>query len=78
MPTRDEEFRIHDGRHGRELSGTLLWVGGSFPANTRVLRGAYTLAWRPYTQLDGPGGEFRCLAVFITPNPVQPPPPHGA
>jgi hypothetical protein len=29
MPTRDEEFRIHDGR---ELSGTLLWAGGSFRA----------------------------------------------
>ncbi|GHF00691.1 hypothetical protein GCM10014715_66090 [Streptomyces spiralis] len=71
-PTRDEEFRIH---HGRELSGTLLWAGGTFPANTRVLRGAYTLAWRPYTLLDGPGGEFRCLAVFVTPNPGQPPPP---
>ncbi|WP_406361002.1 hypothetical protein [Streptomyces sp. NBC_01579] len=75
MPTRDEEFRVHDGR---ELSGTLLWAGGSFPDNTRVLRGAYTLAWRPYMQLEGPGGEFRCLAVFITPNPAQPPPLHEA
>lgn len=75
MPTRDEEFRIH---HGRELSGTLLWAGGSFPDNTRVLRGAYTLAWRQYTQLEGPGGEFRCLAVFIAPSAAQPQWPHEA
>lgn len=75
VPTRDEEFRIH---HGRELSGTLLWASGSFPDNTRVLRGAYTLTWRPYTQLDGPNSEFRCLAVFITPNPARPQPPHEA
>ncbi|MER7468489.1 hypothetical protein [Streptomyces sp. NPDC097981] len=68
-PTRDEEFRIHDGR---ELAGTLLWAGGSFPDNTRVLRGAYTLVWRSYTQLEGPGGEFRCLAVFISPKSAQP------
>lgn len=73
MPTRDEEFRIH---HGRELSGTLLWAGGSYPDNTRVLRGTYTLAWRPYVQLEGPAGEFRCLAVFITPTPAQAPAPH--
>lgn len=75
MPTRDEEFRIH---HGRELSGTLLWAGGSFPDNTRVLRGAYTLAWRQYTQLEGSSGEFRCLAVFITPSAAQPQWPHEA
>ncbi|MFE6840530.1 hypothetical protein ACFVFI_37650 [Streptomyces sp. NPDC057705] len=74
-PTRDEEFRIHQDR---ELSGTLLWAEGSFPDNTRVLRGAYTLAWRPYTQLDGAGGEFRCLAVFIAPHLVQPPQRHEA
>ncbi|MFI9150444.1 hypothetical protein [Streptomyces sp. NPDC053367] len=64
-PTRDEEFRIH---HGRELSGTLLWAGGAFPGNTRVLRGTYSLAWRPYAQLEGPAGEFRCLAVFVAPH----------
>ncbi len=75
MLTRDEEFRIHQGR---ELSGTLLWAGGSSPDNTRVLRGAYMLAWRPYTQLEGPSGEFRRLAVFITPNPAQPQSPHEA
>lgn len=73
-PTRDEEFRIHDGR---ELSGTLLWAGGSFRTNTRVLRGTYTLTWRPYTHLGGRGGEFRYLAVFIAPSPAQSPPlPH--
>ncbi|MFF9768180.1 hypothetical protein ACF1GT_16450 [Streptomyces sp. NPDC014636] len=74
-PTRDEEFRIH---HGRELSGTLLWAGGSFPDNTRVLRGTYMLAWRPYTRLEGPSSEFRCVAVFTTPNPAEPQPPHKA
>ncbi|WEH40363.1 hypothetical protein [Streptomyces sp. AM 2-1-1] len=67
-PTRDEEFRIHEER---ELSGTLLWAGGSFPANTRVLRGTYLLRWRPYAQLGGPNGEFRCLAVFVAPAPAK-------
>ncbi|MDX3092912.1 hypothetical protein PV620_32565, partial [Streptomyces sp. ME02-6978a] len=57
---------------------TLLWAGGSFPDNTRVLRGAYTLAWRQYTQLEGSSGEFRCLAVFITPSAAQPQWPHEA
>ncbi|MGW4949741.1 hypothetical protein [Streptomyces parvulus] len=75
MPARDEEFRIH---HGRQLSGTLLWADGSFPDNTRVLRGAYMLAWRPYTQLEDPSSEFRCLAVFITPNPARPQPSDAA
>ncbi len=75
MPTRDEEFRIHQGR---ELSGTLLWAGGSFPGNTRVLRGDYVLAWRPYTQQVGPNGEFRCLAVFIAPKPAEAQPPSSA
>ncbi|MFK4593645.1 hypothetical protein [Streptomyces pristinaespiralis] len=51
-------------------------VGGSFPGNTRVLRGTYRLAWRPYTQMEGPGGEFRCLTVFVTPNPAQAQPLH--
>lgn len=73
-PTRDEEFRIHEGR---ELGGTLLWAGGSFPGNTRVLRGSYTLVWRPYSHLEGPAGEFRCLAVFIPADPTKPP-PHAA
>ncbi|MGP3637788.1 hypothetical protein ACTU45_31400 [Streptomyces sp. 24-1644] len=64
----DEEFHIH---HGSELSGTLLRTGGSYPDNTRVLRGAYTPAWRPSIQLEGAQGEFRCLAVFITPSPCS-------
>ncbi|MEV7284628.1 hypothetical protein AB0O01_08730 [Streptomyces sp. NPDC093252] len=63
-PTRDEEFRIHQGR---ELSGTLLWGGGDHPANTRVLRGTYSLGWRRYSEPGGPAGEFRCLAVWIEP-----------
>lgn len=74
-PTRDEEFRIDDGR---ELSGTLLWAGGSCTANTRVLRGTYTLAWRPYAQLGGAGGEFRCLAVFINPKMARSWTPHDS
>ncbi|MGV9343264.1 hypothetical protein ACWDSD_00390 [Streptomyces spiralis] len=62
--TRDHDFRIH---HGRELTGTLLWAEGSYEPNTCVLRGVYPLAWEPYTELGGPGGEFRYLAVFVSP-----------
>lgn len=62
--TRDEQFRIHDGR---TLNGTLLWADGTYAPNTAVLRGVYPLAWRPYTELKGVGGEFRCLAVLVGP-----------
>ncbi|MFJ3673363.1 hypothetical protein ACIPSE_43610 [Streptomyces sp. NPDC090106] len=75
IPTRDEEFRIHEGR---ELAGTLLWAGGTYKANTRELRGSYTLTWRPYSHLEGPTGEFRCLAVFIPAGRSQPSPPQDA
>ncbi|MEU9333787.1 hypothetical protein AB0D49_11590 [Streptomyces sp. NPDC048290] len=63
-PTRDEDFRLHEGR---QLSGTLLWAGGTYPPGTQVLRGTYALGWRPYSRLGGAWGEFRCLAVFVSP-----------
>ncbi|WP_039822630.1 hypothetical protein [Streptomyces xinghaiensis] len=65
--TRDHAFRIHQGR---ELAGTLLWADGSHESNTCTLRGTYTLAWEPYSVLDGLGGEFRYLAVFVSPAPI--------
>jgi hypothetical protein len=60
--SRDHEFRLHEGG---ELSGTLLWGGGDYAPNTRVLRGTYPLRWRPYSQQPGTGGEFQCLALFV-------------
>ncbi|MGW3037128.1 hypothetical protein ACWDCB_38750 [Streptomyces sp. NPDC001178] len=63
-PTRDQAFRIHQGR---ELAGTLLWAEGAYEANTCTLRGAYPLDWQSYSELDGPGGEFRYLAVPVGP-----------
>ena len=59
-PTRDRDFRIHEGR---TLTGTLLWGGGDYPGNTRVLVGRYDLAWHPYIELPGPNGSFRYLVV---------------
>jgi len=64
MQSRDREFRLHEGG---ELSGTLLWGGGDFAPNTRVLRGTYPLRWRPYSQRPGTGGEFRYLALLVDP-----------
>jgi len=61
-PTRDECFRIHQGRR---LEGTLLWAGGAYEENTLTLGGTYDLGWRPYSELGGPGGEFRWLAVQV-------------
>ncbi|MFI9174179.1 hypothetical protein [Streptomyces lincolnensis] len=61
-PTRDREFRIHQDR---ELTGTLLWAGGTYEPNTCTLRGTYVLDWRPYSRLPGPGGEFRYAAVPV-------------
>ncbi|MFC7825817.1 hypothetical protein [Streptomyces sp. NPDC057375] len=60
--TRDHEFRIHEGR---ELAGTLRWAEGAYEPNTCTLAGAYPLAWEPYSGQDGPGGEFRWLAVHV-------------
>ncbi|MFF3874617.1 hypothetical protein [Streptomyces sp. NPDC001978] len=64
-PTRDHDFRIHEGR---ELTGTLLWAEGTYERNTCRLRGAYPLAWEQHSRQDGPGGEFRYLAVFVSPS----------
>ncbi|MEY9849749.1 hypothetical protein ABH940_006861 [Streptacidiphilus sp. BW17] len=61
---RDHEFRLHEGG---ELAGTLLWGGGDYTPNTRVLRGTYPLRWRPYSLQPGTNGAFRYLALFIEP-----------
>ncbi|WP_405673548.1 hypothetical protein OG848_30010 [Streptomyces canus] len=66
--TRDRDFRIHQGR---ELVGTLLWAEGAYKPNTCTLRGAYPLDWKPYSELDGAGGEFRYLAVSVGPSPEE-------
>ncbi|WP_234330396.1 hypothetical protein [Streptomyces acidiscabies] len=63
-PTRDEDFRIHQGR---TLTGTLLWAGGAYKRNTCTLLGTYDLTWKPYSELGGQGGEFRYLAVEVGP-----------
>lgn len=62
--TRDAAFRIHEGA---ELSGTLIWGAGDYPANDRTLLGTYTANWHPYSTLPGPNGEFRWLAWPVTP-----------
>ncbi|MFJ6783970.1 hypothetical protein [Streptomyces yangpuensis] len=61
--TRDQEFRIHEGR---ALTGTLRWADGQYAANTCHLRGTYGLAWQPYHEQPGTGGTFRYLAVPVT------------
>ncbi|WP_405953334.1 hypothetical protein OG588_40795 [Streptomyces prunicolor] len=66
--TRDRDFRIHQGR---ELAGTLLWAEGAYEPNTCTLRGAYPLEWEPYSELDGAGGEFRYVAVSVSPVPDE-------
>ncbi|WP_204032242.1 hypothetical protein [Micromonospora qiuiae] len=62
--TRDQEFRIHEGR---TLTGILRWgtEGSWFAANERQLAGSYPLAWQEYSQLDGDHGTFRWLAVEV-------------
>lgn len=62
--TRDRDFRLHEGH---TLPNQLLWGGGDYELNTRTLHGSYTLNWQPYSQQDGPGGEFRYLAVVTDP-----------
>ncbi|WP_371586921.1 hypothetical protein [Streptomyces virginiae] len=67
-PTRDQQFRIHEGR---SLNGTLLWAEGTYADNTQHLRGNYDLTWRPYSELPGPGGTFRYLAVPVSAAPIS-------
>ncbi|MGW8969640.1 hypothetical protein [Streptomyces platensis] len=62
--TRDHDFRIHQGR---KLAGTLLWAEGTYKSNTCSLRGTYPLSWEKYSEQGGVGGEFRSLAVFVSP-----------
>ena len=66
--TRDHHFRIH---HGRELAGTLLWAEGTYEPNTCSLRGTYSLRWETYSEQSGAGGEFRYLAVFVSPSAFE-------
>lgn len=63
-PTRDQEFRIDDGRR---LTGTLRWgtEGSYFPPNQRDLTGDYLLSWRDYADLPGRNGRFRWLGVPV-------------
>jgi hypothetical protein len=61
--TRDRDFHLHEGR---QLGGTLLWANGSYPANTRDIRGAYSLSWQDYSDPQGQtGGPFRYLALEV-------------
>lgn len=61
---RDAAFRLHGGR---TLRGAIHWAAGTYPANDRLLRGEYTLAWREYSKLDDGGAKFMWLAVRIAP-----------
>ncbi|GAB3843208.1 hypothetical protein GCM10029963_17520 [Micromonospora andamanensis] len=62
--TRDQEFRVHDGRR---LTGTLRWGrdGCHHLPNQRDLTGDYVLRWRDYTDLPGSNGRFRWLGVPV-------------
>jgi hypothetical protein len=65
-PTRDRDFRLHDGRL---LQGTLLWADGDYVDNARELRGSYTVRWRDYRRLDNTGGgTLRYLALEVAPS----------
>lgn len=67
-PTRDRDFRLHDGR---QLQGTLLWADGEYVDNTRALRGSYKVRWQDYQRLDdGSGGALRYLALEVAPSAV--------
>ena len=67
--TNADAFRLHEGL---TLAGSRAWgprTGpGTMGANRTtsiVLSGEYPLAWRDYSELAGPRGQFRYLAVGI-------------
>lgn len=63
-PTRDRNFRIHDGR---VIGGELGWGNSDYPKNDRKLAGDYHLFWRNNGEdlSQGPGGKFRWLCVEV-------------
>lgn len=68
-PTKDAEFRIHEGR---DLKGKLAWQDGASKGTTKgreapiSLKGSYTLDWRNYSNLKSEKyGRFRYLAVQV-------------
>jgi hypothetical protein len=60
--THDHEYRIHQGA---ELSGTLKWLNDMYPANTRHLRGSFSIDWRRFSELPGKNGDFKWAAAHI-------------
>ncbi|MFD9034193.1 hypothetical protein ACFVZW_24080 [Streptomyces sp. NPDC059567] len=61
--TRDADFRIHEGR---TLTGELLWGGGDYEPNTRTLHDTCHLSWEDYSRQEGPRGEFRYVATWVS------------
>lgn len=66
--TKDEAFRLHEGRH---LEGRMAWRGHPSKGTTKgqesalFLRNRYDLRWKRYFVLPGKYGEFRYLAVKV-------------
>ncbi|AGZ44183.1 hypothetical protein [Actinoplanes friuliensis] len=61
---RDQEFRIDEGR---ALKDVLRWgtEGSYFDANQRELAGSYSVAWRDFSELNGPAGDFHQLILPV-------------
>lgn len=60
--TRDAQFRIHEGR---VLEGKLRWGNGGSSQFDQKLTGSYPAVWRDYSNLEGPRGQFRWLALPV-------------
>ncbi|MGI9155461.1 MAG: hypothetical protein ACR2FG_02305 [Marmoricola sp.] len=68
--TNAHAFRLHDGTVlvGERAWGPLTGAGSSRGREgPLVLRGQHPVAWRTYSSLPGPGGEFRSLVVEVNP-----------
>lgn len=59
---RDTNFRIHEDR---TLTGRLVWGTGDSPRYDQVLGGTYTARWCDYSDVSGPKGQFRWLALPV-------------
>lgn len=67
--TNADAFRLHEGL---KLAGSRAWgpntgagTKGSGRTSPLDLSGIYTLSWREYSELPGPRGRFRYLAVGV-------------
>ena len=66
----DAAFHLRDGR--TDLRGKLQWRRDGLPISEGAidLKGSYAIRWKPYSDLQCHGGQFRYLAIKVARPPL--------